>query len=131
MLKLALGPVLTYWPRAATFAFYREVAEGPADIVYLGETVCSRRHEMKLSDWLDVADLLADAGKQAVLSTQALIESHNELATLRKIAANGRDQVEANDFGAVHSPRTIASSAAWSTSTACCCAPASANPSWS
>lgn len=103
MLKLALGPVLTYWPRAVTFDFYQQVAEGPADIVYLGETVCSRRREMKLADWLDVADLLAAAGKQAVLSTQALIESNNELTTLRKIAANGRYWVEANDFGAVHS----------------------------
>ena len=102
MLKLALGPVLTYWPRAVTFDFYQQVAEGPADIVYLGETVCSRRHEMKLSDWLDVADLLADAGKQAVLSTQALIESNSELTTLRKITTNGRYWVEANDFGAVH-----------------------------
>ena len=103
MLKLALGPVLTYWPRAVTFDFYQEVAQGPADIVYLGETVCSRRHEMKLADWLDVADLLAAAGKQAVLSTQALIESNSELSTLRKIAANGNYWVEANDFGAVHS----------------------------
>lgn len=103
MLKLALGPVLTYWTRAVTFDFYQQVAQGPADIVYLGETVCSRRHEMKLSDWLDVADLLADAGKQAVLSTQALIESNSELTTLRKIATNGRYWVEANDFGAVHS----------------------------
>lgn len=103
MLKLALGPILTYWPRAAVFDFYQQVAEGPANIVYIGETVCSRRHELKLSDWLDVADLLADAGKQAVLSTQALIEATSELATLRKITSNGRYLVEANDFGAVHS----------------------------
>jgi len=103
MLKLALGPVLTYWPRATMFEFYQQVAESPADIVYIGETVCSRRHELKLSDWLDVAELLADAGKQVVLSTQALIEANTELATLRKITANGRYLVEANDFGAVHS----------------------------
>ena len=103
MLKLALGPVLTYWPRATMFEFYQQVAEGPADIVYIGETVCSRRHELKLSDWLDVADLLASAGKQVVLSTQALIEANTELATLRKITSNGRYLIEANDFGAVHS----------------------------
>ena len=103
MLKLALGPILTYWPRATVFEFYQQVAEGPADIVYLGETVCSRRRELRLADWLDVACLLADAGKQAVLSTQALIEAGSELATLRKITANSRYLVEANDFGAVHS----------------------------
>jgi collagenase-like PrtC family protease len=102
MMQLALGPILTYWPRSTVFDFYQQVAEGPADIVYLGETVCSRRHELRLQDWLDVADLLADAGKQAVLSTQALIESGTELATLRKIAGNGRYLVEANDFGAIH-----------------------------
>ena len=52
MLKLALGPVLTYWARDVVFEFYQQVAEGPADIVYLGETVCSRRHELRLADWL-------------------------------------------------------------------------------
>ena len=102
MLKLAIGPILTYWSRETVFSFYQQLAEGPADIVYLGETVCSRRHELRLSDWLDVADLLADAGKQAILSTQALIESGAELATLRKITGNGRYLVEANDFGAIH-----------------------------
>jgi collagenase-like PrtC family protease len=102
MLKLALGPILTYWQRAAVFDFYQMIAEGPADIVYLGETVCSRRHELRLSDWLDVADLLAASGKQVVLSTLALIESGSELAALRKIGANGRFEVEANDMGAVH-----------------------------
>jgi collagenase-like PrtC family protease len=101
MLKLALGPVLTYWPRAVMFDFYQMVAESAADIVYLGETVCSRRHELRLSDWLDVADLLTASSKQVVLSTQALIESGSELAALRKIADNGRFAVEANDMGAV------------------------------
>ena len=101
MLKLALGPILTYWPRAVVFDFYQMVAESAADIVYIGETVCSRRHELRLSDWLDVADLLAASGKQVVLSTQALIESGSELTTMRKIADNGRFEVEANDMGAV------------------------------
>lgn len=100
-LKLALGPILTYWPRAVVFDFYQMIADSAADIVYLGETVCSRRHELRLSDWLDVADLLAASGKQVVLSTQALIESGSELAALRKIADNGRFEVEANDMGAV------------------------------
>ncbi len=104
-LKLALGPILTYWPRATVFEFYQMVAEGPADIVYLGETVCSRRHELRLSDWLDVADLLAASGKEVVLSTLALIESGSDLAALRRMAENGRYSLEANDMGAVHNLR--------------------------
>jgi collagenase-like PrtC family protease len=101
MLKLAVGPILTYWPRATVFDFYQMLATSAADIVYLGETVCSRRHELRLADWLDVATLLADSGKQVVLSTQTLIESGSELAMMRKIADNGRFAVEANDMGAV------------------------------
>lgn len=101
MLKLALGPILTYWPRATVFEFYQTVATSAVEIVYLGETVCSRRHELRLSDWLEVAELLANSGKEVVLSTQALIESGSELTTMRKIAGNARFTVEANDMGAV------------------------------
>ncbi|MFD2367456.1 U32 family peptidase [Pseudoduganella sp. GCM10020061] len=102
MLKLSLGPVLTYWARETLFEFYQVIAESAVDIVYIGETVCSRRHEMRLDDWLDVADLLAANGKEVVLSSQALIESNSELGALRKLVANGRFGVEANDVGAVH-----------------------------
>ena len=101
LLKLALGPILTYWPRDVVFEFYQMIAESAVEIVYLGETVCSRRHEMRLADWLDVADLMVASGKQVVLSTQALIESGSELSMLRKLADNGRFEVEANDMGAV------------------------------
>ncbi|HWJ95606.1 MAG TPA: U32 family peptidase [Telluria sp.] len=102
MPKLALGPILTYWSKNTVFEFYQMIADSPVDIVYLGETVCSRRHELRLDDWLDVADLLASRGKEAVLSTQVLIESNAELSTLRRITDNGRYTVEANDMGAVH-----------------------------
>ncbi|GAB3401239.1 U32 family peptidase [Massilia agilis] len=100
-LKLSVGPILTYWPRETVFEFYQMIADTPADIVYLGETVCSRRHELRLSDWEDVAEMLAERGKEVVMSTQTLIESNAELATQRKITANGRYRVEANDMGAV------------------------------
>lgn len=102
MLKLALGPVLYYWPRDVMMTFYDMVAASAVDIVYLGETVCSRRHELRLADWLELADKLAGAGKEVVLSTQALLESGSDLATLRKLTGNGRHAIEANDIGAVH-----------------------------
>ena len=101
-MQIALGPLQYYWSRATTLAFYAAACDWPVDIVYLGETVCSRRHELRLSDWLEVADMLAQAGKTPVLSTQVLLESGNDLNALRKITDNGRYGVEANDMGAVH-----------------------------
>lgn len=100
-LKIALGPLQYYWPRDAVFSFYETMAATPVDLVYLGETVCSRRHELRLADWLDIAGKLQDAGKAVVLSTQVLLESGAEVATMHKITANGRFLVEANDMGAV------------------------------
>lgn len=100
-MKLALGPLLYYWPRQATLDFYAGIADSPVDIVYLGETVCSRRHELRLDDWLEVAGVLAAAGKEVLLSTQSLIESESDLKTLRRIVAQSEFGVEANDMGAV------------------------------
>jgi collagenase-like PrtC family protease len=100
-LKLALGPLLYYWQRDTVLRFYESVAAMPVDIVYLGETVCSRRHELRLADWLDVAARLRGAGKEVVLSTQVLIESGSDVTTMHRVSGNGSFMVEANDMGAV------------------------------
>ncbi|MGE0014259.1 MAG: U32 family peptidase [Azoarcus sp.] len=100
-MKLSLGPLLYYWPRQSVLDFYADIADSTIDIVHLGETVCSRRHELRLDDWLEVAAMLADAGKEAVLSTQSLIESESDLKTLRRLCTQARFRVEANDMGAV------------------------------
>ncbi|MDD5057723.1 MAG: U32 family peptidase [Sideroxydans sp.] len=100
-MKISLGPILYYWPREAVRDFYAQAASWPVDIVYLGEVVCSRRHEMNLDDWLEVAGQLAAAGKEVVLSTQALVESESDLKAMRRIANNARFAIEANDMGAV------------------------------
>ncbi len=101
-MKLALGPLQFYWPRSAVFEFYQAIAETPVDVVYVGQVVCSRRHELRHGDWLDVARLLRNAGKQAVLSTMVLLESGSDVAAMHKIARDEEFLVEANDMGAVH-----------------------------
>ncbi len=99
-MKLALAPVQYYWTKDKLMAFYEAVACSPVDIIYLGETVCSRRHEMREADWLALAEKLADAGKEVVLSTQVLLESGAHLNAMHRIVDNGRYMVEANDMGA-------------------------------
>jgi collagenase-like PrtC family protease len=109
-MKLALGPLLPYWPRATVLGFYDEIARAPVDCVYLGEVVCSRRHELAFDDWLAIGAQLAAAGKEVVLSAQALTESEGDLKLLRRAVANGRFRVEANDWGAAH---LLAGSRGW------------------
>jgi collagenase-like PrtC family protease len=99
--RLSLGPVLYYWPEKQLRDFYDMVASSPVDIVYLGETVCSKRRSLNVEGWLELADMLTSAGKEVVLSSLSLIEAASELATMKRICANGRFRVEANDMAAV------------------------------
>ncbi|MDM8560494.1 U32 family peptidase [Candidatus Parabeggiatoa sp. HSG14] len=100
--KLSLGPVLYYWSRDTLFDFYEQMIETPVDIIYLGETICSKRKSLRTSDWLTLAKKLAEAGKEVVLSTLALLEAESELKTLRRLCENGQFMVEANDMAAVN-----------------------------
>lgn len=100
-MRLTLGPLQYFWPRENVLAFYGEAADWPVDVVYLGETVCSKRRELRGADWLDLAANLAASGKEVVLSSLALLEAESELASLRRLIDNGRFCVEANDMSAV------------------------------
>lgn len=100
-MKISLAAVPYFWSKEAYQTFYQQVSETPVDIVYLGETVCSKRRSMKYRDWLDIAELLCISGKQVVLSTLTLLEAESELKYLSKIAAQKQYLVEANDMAAV------------------------------
>ena len=100
-MKLSLGPLQYFWPADKVREFYRQVAEWPVEIVYLGEVVCAKRRELKLQDWLQIADMLTEAGKEVVLSTLTLLEAESELSSLQRICENGDFKVEANDMACV------------------------------
>lgn len=104
-MKYALGPILYFWPKAEVEAFYQQAIHHECDIVYLGETVCNKRRELKFQDYLSLAKELSRAGKQVVLSTMALLEAPSELIELRRYCDNGEFLVEANDMAAVNMMR--------------------------
>lgn len=101
MMQYSLGPVLYFWSKPDLAQFYDQAKDSSASIIYLGEAVCTKRREMKAADWLDIARDLADAGKQVVLSTQALLQAPSEIKVLKQYCDNGEFLVEANDVGAV------------------------------
>lgn len=100
-LALTVGPVLYHWPRTTLLQFYAGLADGPADTVVLGETVCARRRELRLDDWLSLGRELRAAGKEVVLAAQALIETEADLRLLERQGEQQEFAVEAGDASAL------------------------------
>ncbi len=103
-MKLSLGPLLYFWSFDDIQTFYQSMLEQPVDIIYLGETVCSKRRSLNFEQWLELAQTLKQQSPdtEIVLSTLSLIEAESELKTLRRYCNNGEFSIEANDMAAVH-----------------------------
>ncbi|WP_318512148.1 U32 family peptidase [Photobacterium leiognathi] len=100
-MKYSLGPLLYFWPKNDVEAFYQQAKNSNVDIIYLGESVCSKRRELKPAQWLDIAKDIATSGKQVVLSTMALLEAPSEVNIMKKYVDNGDFIIEANDVSAI------------------------------
>jgi len=101
-MKFSLGPNMFFWPKIDVEKFYQQAKSSSANIIYLGETVCSKRRELRAKDWLGLGrELARDTNKQIVISTMTLLESPAEIVTLKRLCDNGDLLVEANDLSAV------------------------------
>lgn len=100
-MRISLGPPQYFWPRSQALDFYEASLDWPLDVVYLGETVCSKRRELRTRDWLALARQQQAAGREVLLSSLALIEAESELGALEHLAADGGFRIEANDMSAV------------------------------
>ena len=100
-MKLSIGPIQYFWPRGQVLDFYQQAADSPAEIICLGEVVCSKRRQLDLDDWLAIGRELEQSGKEVILSSLTLLEAASELSLLEKICMNDVFVVEANDAAAI------------------------------
>jgi len=100
-MRLSIGPIQYFWERQQVLDFYKQAANSVAEIVYLGEVICSKRRLVKLDDWLAIGKELKQSGKEVILSSLTLLEAASELGTLRKLCNNDSFMVEANDVAAI------------------------------
>jgi len=100
-MKLSVGPIQYFWERQHVLDFYQQIADSAADIVYLGEVICSKRRLIKLEDWFAIGNELRQSGKEVVLSSLTLLEAASEMGALKKLCRNESFMVEANDISAV------------------------------
>lgn len=100
-MRLSIAPIQYFWPREQVERFYADLAAHSPLVVYVGETVCSKRRELDRDAWLDVGRMLAGQGHEVVVSTLSLIEAGSELGACRRMVENGEFTIEANDMSAV------------------------------
>jgi len=100
-MRLSIGPIQYFWERQQVLDFYDQAAGSVAEIIYLGEVICSKRRLIKFDDWLAIGKELKQSGKEVILSSLTLLEAASELGTLKKLCRNDSFMVEANDVAAI------------------------------
>ena len=104
--QLTLGPVLFNWAPETWRDFYFRIAdEAPVGIVYLGETICSKRAPLFTSMYDEVIERLTAAGKTIVLSTLGEVVLKLDRQLVASVCAASDAMIEANDTSALFALR--------------------------
>ncbi|MBF0447770.1 MAG: U32 family peptidase [Magnetococcales bacterium] len=105
MMKISIGPCLFDWGKQGIADFYKRMAyETEADILYIGEVVCSKRLHLPPDELLKLAEELKKSDKEIVISTLGLIMTEEEQVELRTLAALAKEagfRMETNDMASV------------------------------
>src|ERR1019366_3844284 len=100
--ELTLGPNLFNWaPETWRDFYFRIVDEAPVSVVYLGETVCSKRAPLFRDHYQAVFEQLRAAGKTVVHSTMGETASRADRRLVSEVCDTASDLIEANDASAV------------------------------
>ncbi len=99
--ELTLGPNLFNWAPERWRDFYFRIAdEAPVSVVYLGETICSKRAPLLLDYYEAVSERLGAAGKTVVHSTLGETASRLDRRLVSDVCERTSDLIEANDASA-------------------------------
>ncbi len=99
--ELTLGPNLFNWAPEIWRDFYFRIAdEAPVSVVYLGETICSKRAPLFRDHYETVAERLRAAGKTVVHATLGETASRVDRRLVSDVCERTSDLVEANDTSA-------------------------------
>ncbi len=97
-MKLSLAPAPTTWGKNELRHFYQKVANSKVDTVFIGETVCSKRDILSISELDWIVDILRRNGKKVYYSSLALLTTNDEFERIRE-SIPVFDGVEANTIG--------------------------------
>ena len=96
-----------HWPHSVflgkrrVLEFYKQAAQAAAEIIYLGEVICSKRACSRTEDWIAIGNELQQDGKEVILSSLTLLEAASEMSSPETALSKHEFMVEANDISAV------------------------------
>ncbi|MBS9778467.1 MAG: U32 family peptidase [Gammaproteobacteria bacterium] len=100
--EYSLAPILYKVPDDDIVAFYNETKKIDAlHSLSIGETVCTKRSRAKHKLLFNIAENMANAGKEVYISTPALIMDKNDIDYTTKIIKESEFPIEANDLTSI------------------------------